>query len=594
VLRETSVREVLALLARTADLGIIYTEDLASPATPGAPPGAQQPGAVLDANISLDVENVPIQEVFNNILRAKGLRANRVGKTIFIGLNLPATAGNYVSRTLRLNQMRATLPQTNLTSTATSASSLTSGGGQGGSTTNSQVGRSTNLTENIPYRGAQQLLEELGANNSPTARSPLFRGLQASADSRTNSLTLIGTLEQVQLATDYLTKLDVRRKQVAINVKIVEVDLTNNRNVGASFSFGIADNFFSVNQGAASANFGSANPSLIDPNSLTSPPTIFNPFTRDPSGNVVQPSLNINQPILDSNGNTLGFGSVSPATSDPLAPVVTGLTPGSVVTSGASGVTSVINQTLTYGLSQLFQFPLQFLLRLQAQVTKGDAKILTDPTLIVQEGNQSQINLTSQVFSGFTEQRVVEGNVATTRILPQPPIDVGIIMNVQVDQIDDNNFITMSVSPEVSSPGQQIIDPSRNNLLIQQLVNRRRLETGKVRLRDGQTLILAGIIQEIDRTITTKTPILGDIPILRLLFRSRREQRDRNEIVILITPRILDDSARSPYGFEYLPGSEVQKVLQQLDRQQQQQQKQQQQQQNNPNQASPANPNLRR
>jgi type IV pilus assembly protein PilQ len=405
---------------------------------------------------------------------------------------------------------------------------------------------------------------------------------------------LIGTLEQVQLATDYLTKLDVRRKQVAINVKIVEVDLTNNRNVGASFSFGIADNFFSVNQGAASANFGSANPSLIDPNSLTSPPTIFNPFTRDPSGNVVQPSLNINQPILDSNGNTLGFGSVSPATSDPLAPVVTGLTPGSIVTSGASGVTSVINQTLTYGLSQLFQFPLQFLLRLQAQVTKGDAKILTDPTLIVQEGNQSQINLTSQVFSGFTEQRVVEGNVATTRILPQPPIDVGIIMNVQVDQIDDNNFITMSVSPEVSSPGQQIIDPSRNNLLIQQLVNRRRLETGKVRLRDGQTLILAGIIQEIDRTITTKTPILGDIPILRLLFRSRREQRDRNEIVILITPRILDDSARSPYGFEYLPGSEVQKVLQQLDRQQQQQQKQQQQQQNNPNQASPANPNLRR
>ena len=81
---------------------------------------------------------------------------------------------------------------------------------------------------------------------------------------------------------------------------------------------------------------------------------------------------------------------------------------------------------------------------------------------------------------------------------PQPPVDVGVILNVQVDQIDDNNFVTIAVSPEVSSLGQQITDPSRNNLLIQQLVNRRRLETGRIRLRDGQTLILTGIIQEQD------------------------------------------------------------------------------------------------
>jgi len=114
----------------------------------------------------------------------------------------------------------------------------------------------------------------------------------------------------------------------------------------------------------------------------------------------------------------------------------------------------------------------------------------------------------------------------------------------------------------VSSPGQQITDPSRNNLLIQQLVNRRRLETGKIRLRNGQTLILTGIIQETERTITIKTPILGDIPILNLLFRNRRKQNDRNEIVVLVTPQVLDDSDRSPYGFNYTPGPEVQKLLQ--------------------------------
>ena len=554
VLRETPVREALALLARAADLGIVYAEDLGEASAPGTP--TQAAGSVIDSNISLDIENEPIQDVFNYILRAKGLKANRVGKTIFVGLNLPATTGSYVTRTLRLNQMRATLPQTNLTTTAVSASSLTSGGGQGGSTTTSQVGRTSSTTENIPYKGALQVLEELGANNSATARSPVFKGLQVTADARTNTLSIVGSLEQVQLATDYLNKLDVRRKQVAVNVKIVEVDLSKTSNIGSSFSFGVAGNFFNVNQGRGGVNVGPVNPSLIDPNSLTSPSTIANPFAT------VQPPLNTGAQVTDTQGNTLGFQPASPTNSNPLAPVVTGLTSGSTV-STSGNVTTVLGQALTYGLSPLFQFPAQFLLNLQAQVVSGNAKILTDPTLIVQEGNQSQVNLTSQVFSGFTEQRVTEGNVTSTRILPQPPVDVGVILNVQVDQIDDNNFITIAVSPEVSSLGQQITDPSRNNLLIQQLVNRRRLETGRIRLRDGQTLILTGIIQEQDREIITKVPILGDIPLLNLLFRNRRHERSRNEVVVLVTPQILDDSDRSPYGYNYLPGPEVQKFLQQ-------------------------------
>ena len=370
VLRETPVREALALLARAADLGIVYAEDLGGTAVPGTP--AQAGASVIDSNISLDIENEPIQDVFNYILRAKGLKANRVGKTIFVGLNLPATTGSYVTRTLRLNQMRATLPQTNLTTTSASASSLTSGGGQGGSTTTSQVGRTSTTTENIPYKGALQVLEELGANNSATARSPVFKGLQVTADARTNTLSIVGSLEQVQLATDYLNKLDVRRKQVAVNVKIVEVDLSKTSNIGSSFSFGVAGNFFNVNQGRGGVNVGPVNPSLIDSNSLTSPSTIANPFAN------VQPPLNTGAQVTDSRGNTLGFQPASPINSNPLAPVVTNLTGGSVVSTN-SAVTTVLNQALTYGLPPLFQFPTQFLLNLQAQVVSGNAKILTRP-----------------------------------------------------------------------------------------------------------------------------------------------------------------------------------------------------------------------
>jgi type IV pilus assembly protein PilQ len=553
VLRESSVREALALLARTAGLGIVFTEDLTAP--PAGAAGAPAPVAQLATTISLDIENESVQSVFNYILKAKGLRAVREGKTLFVGQTLPASAGNYIARTLRLSQMKASLPQTNITTTLTSASSLTSGGGQGGSNTSSQVGRSSTTTENVPNRGALQTLEDLGANGTPTAKSRIFGGLQATADARTNTLTLLGTPETVQLATDYILKLDTRRKQVAVNVKIVEVNLNNNSNVGASFSFGIADSFFTVNQGQATANFGAYNPSLANSNSLTSPGTIANPFAG------VQPPLDVSRPISNADGATVGFQPANPTNSNPLAPVVSNLTTGSIVTS--NNVTTVLNPAITYGLSPLFQFPLQFLARLQAQVVSGNAKILTDPTLIVQEGSRSQVNLTSQVFSGFTEQRITEGNVTTTRILPQPPIDVGVILNIEVDRIDDSSFITLAVSPEVSSPGQQILDPSRNNLLIQQLVNRRRLETGTIRLRDGQTLILTGIIQQQDRTITTKTPILGDIPLLNLLFRNTRKERDRSEVIILVTPQVLNDFNQSPYGANYLPGPELQRFLQQ-------------------------------
>ncbi|MFQ3679777.1 MAG: type II and III secretion system protein, partial [Pseudanabaenaceae cyanobacterium] len=193
------------------------------------------------------------------------------------------------------------------------------------------------------------------------------------------------------------------------------------------------------------------------------------------------------------------------------------------------------------GITRPFSFPTRFLLNLQARILEDKAKILTDPTLIVQEGSASQVNLTTQVFAGFrTINQPGPGNTVTTVSDTRDPIDVGVILNIAVDAIDDNGFITLAVSPEVSSPGQSITDPSRNNLLIQQLVNRRRLDTGFLRLRAGQTLVLAGIINESERTVTRKTPILGDIPLLGSLFRSTEDRRDRSEVIVLVTPRLLD------------------------------------------------------
>jgi type IV pilus assembly protein PilQ len=132
-------------------------------------------------------------------------------------------------------------------------------------------------------------------------------------------------------------------------------------------------------------------------------------------------------------------------------------------------------------------------------------------------------------------------------------------MNIDVDQIDDNGFVTLSLAPEVSSlSGRTFTDQFGGTAL---LLQQRRLETGKVRLRDGQTMVLTGIIQDQDRVSISKVPILGDIPLLGRLFRRETNSRQRSELVVLITPQIVDDSDQSTFGYRFTPGEESQKIL---------------------------------
>ncbi len=142
----------------------------------------------------------------------------------------------------------------------------------------------------------------------------------------------------------------------------------------------------------------------------------------------------------------------------------------------------------------------------------------------------------------------------------QEPIikQAGLILDIQLSRIDDNGFVTLAVAPTVSSPSS-----SQNTAQGQiTLVQTRQLQSGQIRLRDGQTLILAGIIQESDRSTISKIPILGDIPILGALFRSTSRSNQRQEVIVLLTPQIIDDSSRSTFGYNYSPGPDTRQILQ--------------------------------
>ena len=78
------------------------------------------------------------------------------------------------------------------------------------------------------------------------------------------------------------------------------------------------------------------------------------------------------------------------------------------------------------------------------------------------------------------------------------------------------------------------------------------MDTGSLRVRDGQTLVLTGVISDLDSEVVRKWPILGDMPLIGQFFRQSSGRREKRELVILVTPRIIDDN-RGVYGYGYKP-----------------------------------------
>jgi type IV pilus assembly protein PilQ len=140
--------------------------------------------------------------------------------------------------------------------------------------------------------------------------------------------------------------------------------------------------------------------------------------------------------------------------------------------------------------------------------------------------------------------------------------DVGLEVSVNVERIDDNGFVTINVNPVVTAITNRLPLASPDDGSFATETAERSFNSGRIRLRDGQTLIVSGIIQEQDRVIASKIPFLGDLPIIGALFRSSTRETGRAEVVVLVTPMIMDESDRAPFGYEYNVSPDAQQMLQ--------------------------------
>lgn len=403
-LKDAPVGDVLSLLVRRAGLNVVLND---------VPP---------DLTISLDVQDSPLQETFNFILRLKQLQAQRRGQTVFVGQNLPGVTGILV-RNYRVNQAVA-----------------------------------TDLAERL-----QGVLDAVAP------------GAQFVVDERTNSITVIGNSRQQDIAAAQIAQLDVRRRQVLISLRAVDIRLNNNESL-------------SINLGGASGNFAVG--TLGDAN-----------FGGQP----------LNQPAGSS------VSSIGPA--------------------GPSGsITGIFNT-----LNRLQQ---SLALRVQSAIQNGTGKILTDPKVVVADGGSSRISIATSVPVNVETITIPQGEnqppVVTQRLQRE---DAGVILDVSEVRIDDNGFVTLTIQPEISIPvPSQILASGDFAGILLFNIDRRQLQASQLRLRDGQTFIIAGLIQDRDIVDVQKVPFLGDLPLLGALFRSQSVNNERNEVVFMLTPYIMDDN----------------------------------------------------
>jgi type IV pilus assembly protein PilQ len=589
VLRQAPADEVLKVLARYAGVNLVSIDGAggAEPANGAVPPVQGSAGVSTgNTNISLDIENEPVENVFNSVLMASGLKASRRGNTIFVGKQLPQEARNTITRTIRLNQALAFDAATFLSTQGAQTYAY-----RQSETVATEVGEDK-ITRTVKQQTPK--IENIELDETRRKFSPL-NGLSVSADERLNSVTLVGEPRLITLATTLLTQLDARRRQVAVNVKIVDINLNNIQDYNSSFSFGVGDGYFVQDNGAAVMRFGSTAP--VSSNTINSatgrvsnPPAIQNPFSDantfinfNQSTTVPGYGSGDRQVFIDSNGtgsfvienptDATFFGRTAGVSNNPFQTGITELTRGTPnintitrslvdvldATGNIIGQRTVFTSTATPGadanatssLPSYFQYPKKFQAQINAQIQSGNAKILTDPTLVVQEGQKAEVKLTQSVVASInTQVDPLSGVRTTTPVLE----DVGLTLVVVVNRIDDNGFISLETIPIVASPGgQQQFEsgPGANNTIT--LINKRTLASGQLRMRDGQTLILTGIISENQQSLTSKVPILGDIPILGALFRSQSDTTNRSEVVIMLTPQIINDNTESQFGYNYTP-----------------------------------------
>jgi type II secretory pathway component GspD/PulD (secretin) len=161
---------------------------------------------------------------------------------------------------------------------------------------------------------------------------------------------------------------------------------------------------------------------------------------------------------------------------------------------------------------------------LQALITNNDGDVIAEPRVVTQSGKEATILIGNKFPIVFFDPRAGQFQVQY--------VDIGVKLQVK-PTVTGDGYIVMDVKPDISQFVALINNQFPETATTQANIN--------CRVKDGNTLVLGGLINELENTTVAKIPFLGDIPILGHFFRSLSKNKQKSEAMIMITPKIVND-----------------------------------------------------
>jgi type IV pilus assembly protein PilQ len=322
------------------------------------------------------------------------------------------------------------------------------------------------------------------------------RGLVA-ADSATNTLIITETASRLADILQYVRTLDVRTPQVGIKAKIIFVNRTNIEDIGLSYDLGTGTDQF------------------------------FSQLVKRPDPATLQP--------IDTNGDGVpdALGGGTPFSGDRI------LLGGNALSAIANANARVINPALSVVFSTaLGKFQLTSFLDALQEVRLADLQ--AEPSIVTLDNRQASIQVGQEIPIRVLDANVGVAGGATAGAVPRATVQmkqVGIILTV-TPHITNNRQILLLLHAENSDAQLAASDVG--------FIFGKQSGDTQLLVNDGETAVIGGLtVTETSRS-KSGIPLLVDLPIIGRLFGNTRTSDVKRDLLILVTPHIIDDGAPIP------------------------------------------------
>ena len=203
---------------------------------------------------------------------------------------------------------------------------------------------------------------------------------------------------------------------------------------------------------------------------------------------------------------------------------------------GTTDPSGLIDAGITIGVGRLSDSGVSFAAILSALEGNADTNIISTPSIVTTDNEEATLNVGQEVpfvTGSYSNTGSVGGAVNPFQTIQREQIGVKLAIT---PQINEGNSMVLDISQEISSLAQS------SSEAVDLITNQRIVETTVI-VEDGEILVLGGLLEDVLRESNQSVPILGNIPLLGNLFRSRKTEKVKTNLMIFIRPTILRDTA---------------------------------------------------